>query len=77
MRSDYLDLHMYIFKRWVIDLVLEKKSMISVREELVPLLVRRQFRQHRAKADNPAGMSLLSKQKGNTKEICWQSFYNY
>lgn len=59
MRSNLLDVHAYVFKRWVLDLVVEKKSLVSIREELVPLLVRRQFRQHRAQPDNPTGVMCI------------------
>ncbi|KAG4095298.1 nucleotide-diphospho-sugar transferase [Neocallimastix lanati (nom. inval.)] len=34
------DAHLYIFKQWIFDLLLQKKNISSVRGELVPLLVR-------------------------------------
>ena len=37
------DSHLYIFKRWVIDLIAQKKAISSVREHLVPLLVKCQY----------------------------------
>jgi hypothetical protein len=60
MHADYMDAHVYIFRRWVLDFICEKKSMVSMREEVVPLLVRRQLRQHKARSDNAAGVCVLS-----------------
>nr|CAG8523558.1 7906_t:CDS:2 [Entrophospora candida] len=37
------DSHLYIFKRWVIDLIVNKKSISSIREQLIPLLVKCQY----------------------------------
>ena len=37
------DSHLYIFKRWVIDLITQRKAISSVREHLVPLLVKCQY----------------------------------
>ncbi|CAG8552929.1 12378_t:CDS:10 [Funneliformis caledonium] len=37
------DSHLYIFKKWVIDLIVQRKSISSVREHLVPLLVKCQY----------------------------------
>jgi len=34
------DAHLYIFKQWIFDLLLQKKNISSIRGELVPLLVR-------------------------------------
>ncbi|CAG8481368.1 7800_t:CDS:10 [Ambispora leptoticha] len=37
------DAHLYIFKRWVIDLIAQRKSISSVKEHLVPLLLKCQY----------------------------------
>ncbi|RUS31655.1 nucleotide-diphospho-sugar transferase [Jimgerdemannia flammicorona] len=37
------DAHLYIFKRWVIDLIAAKENLSSVRTDLIPLLVKCQF----------------------------------
>lgn len=34
------DAHLYIFKHWIIDMLLQKKNISSIRGELVPLLVK-------------------------------------
>ncbi|KAI9208807.1 nucleotide-diphospho-sugar transferase [Polychytrium aggregatum] len=35
--------HIYIFNRWVMDLIVQKKHISSLREELLPLLVKAQY----------------------------------
>ncbi|CAG8593747.1 4905_t:CDS:10 [Ambispora gerdemannii] len=37
------DAHLYIFKRWIIDLVAQRKAISSVKEHLVPLLLKCQY----------------------------------
>ncbi|TYZ62299.1 hypothetical protein PybrP1_009746 [[Pythium] brassicae (nom. inval.)] len=44
LHSDLYDAHFYIFAHWVIDLLLEKKYIASIKADLIPHLVRRQFR---------------------------------
>lgn len=44
LHSDLYDPHFYIFSHWVVDLLLEKKSIASIKADLIPHLVRRQFR---------------------------------
>ncbi|KAJ3085809.1 hypothetical protein HK102_013807, partial [Quaeritorhiza haematococci] len=41
--STLRDGHLYIFKRWVIDLIASKKQIGSIRSELIPMLVRAQY----------------------------------
>lgn len=43
-RLDLLDCHLYVFKRWVLDFLLENKHVESIKADLVPLLVRKQFK---------------------------------
>ena len=44
VHTDLLDTHFYIFAHWVLDLLDVKKRITSIKGELVPHLVRRQFR---------------------------------
>lgn len=42
--TNMLNAHLYVFKKWVIDLIVEKKNISSLQGELVPLLVSSQWR---------------------------------
>jgi translation initiation factor eIF-2B subunit gamma len=44
LHTDLLDAHFYVFAHWVLDLLDAKKRISSIKSELVPHLVRRQFR---------------------------------
>jgi translation initiation factor eIF-2B subunit gamma len=44
LRTDLYDAHFYIFSHWVLDLLVEKKYIASIKADLIPHLVRRQFR---------------------------------
>ncbi|XP_033115124.1 translation initiation factor eIF-2B subunit gamma-like [Anneissia japonica] len=46
--TSLLDAHMYIFKKWVIDYLSEHKNISSVKGELIPCLVKKQFIKKRA-----------------------------
>jgi translation initiation factor eIF-2B subunit gamma len=41
------DLHIYIFQRWVVDFLLQKPAITSLKHELIPLLAHQQFRRRR------------------------------
>ncbi|XP_071952872.1 translation initiation factor eIF2B subunit gamma-like isoform X2 [Antedon mediterranea] len=41
--TNLLDAHMYIFKKWVIDYLCEHRHISSVKGELIPSLVKKQF----------------------------------
>lgn len=43
IKTGLLDAHLYCFKRCVVDFLVENKSITSLRGELVPYLVRKQF----------------------------------
>lgn len=43
MHTDVLDAHCYVFSKWVLGLLDERPKISSVKFELVPYLVRRQF----------------------------------
>lgn len=42
--SQLRDSHLYIFKKWVIDVIAKSKSISSIRLDLVPLLLECQYR---------------------------------
>ncbi|KAI7867027.1 nucleotide-diphospho-sugar transferase [Spinellus fusiger] len=43
VHTDLQDAHLYIFKRWVLDMVADKESISSISEDLIPLLVKCQY----------------------------------
>lgn len=43
VRTDWSDRHVYIFSPWVRRLIVERKSLMTVQGDLLPLLVSRQF----------------------------------
>eukprot|EP00053_Salpingoeca_punica_P009476 m.84889 g.84889 ORF g.84889 m.84889 type:complete len:430 (+) comp15037_c0_seq1:137-1426(+) len=45
IHTDILDAHFYIFAKWVLAFLAENKRISSIRSELIPLLVRKQFAQ--------------------------------
>lgn len=52
LRQSARDVHTYVFARWVLDLLQEEASMLSLRDDLVPYLLGRQFRE----VDGAAGV---------------------
>lgn len=49
--SQLRDAHLYVFKKWVIDLIAAKKSISSIRNELLPLLIKCQYRERLAQKE--------------------------
>lgn len=43
VHTDLYDAHLYIFKRWVLDMVMDKENIVSISEDLVPMLVKCQY----------------------------------
>uniref|UniRef100_UPI00358EBA99 translation initiation factor eIF2B subunit gamma isoform X1 n=1 Tax=Myxine glutinosa TaxID=7769 RepID=UPI00358EBA99 len=43
IKTNLMDAHLYCLKKWVLDLLAEEKSISSVKGELVPFLVKKQF----------------------------------
>lgn len=43
IHSQLRDAHLYIFKRWVVDLALRTKA-VSIKEDIIPLLIEMQYR---------------------------------
>jgi len=42
--TNMLNAHLHIFKRWVVDLLVEQKTISSIQGELIPFLVKCQWR---------------------------------
>uniref|UniRef100_A0A8C4QJV1 Translation initiation factor eIF2B subunit gamma n=1 Tax=Eptatretus burgeri TaxID=7764 RepID=A0A8C4QJV1_EPTBU len=43
IKTSLMDAHLYCLKKWVLDLLTEERSIASIKGELVPLLVKKQF----------------------------------
>lgn len=43
LHTDLQDAHLYIFKRWVLDMVADKENISSISEDLIPMLVKCQY----------------------------------
>ncbi|XP_069769182.1 translation initiation factor eIF2B subunit gamma-like, partial [Narcine bancroftii] len=43
IKTALVDAHLYCLKKWVLDFLVENKSFTSIRGELIPYLVRKQF----------------------------------
>ncbi|ORZ03016.1 nucleotide-diphospho-sugar transferase [Syncephalastrum racemosum] len=57
IHTDLQDAHLYIFKRWVLDMVADKENISSISEDLIPMLVKCQYQQRmveREKVDDYA-----------------------
>ncbi|OQR89211.1 translation initiation factor eIF-2B subunit gamma [Thraustotheca clavata] len=61
MHTDLYDAHVYIFAHWILDLLAEKKHIASIKADLIPHLVRRQFRGRQALPESVRSR-LVSKQ---------------
>lgn len=57
IHKDLLDAHLYIFAHWVLDLLAEKKWISTVKGELVPYLVKKQFRKPKLVEPDSAGIT--------------------
>jgi len=44
VRTDLLDLHVYVLSPWVRKLLVHRRNIMSLQEDLIPLLIDRQFR---------------------------------
>lgn len=45
--KNLMDAHLYIIKKWVVDYLAENKSISSIKGELIPYLVNKQFQKHK------------------------------
>ncbi|KAI8367645.1 nucleotide-diphospho-sugar transferase [Radiomyces spectabilis] len=43
VHTDLQDAHLYIFKKWVLDMVVDKENISSISEDLIPMLVKCQY----------------------------------
>lgn len=43
VHTDLQDAHLYIFKRWVLDMLVDKENITSISEDLIPMLVKCQY----------------------------------
>ncbi|CAB9512992.1 Translation initiation factor [Seminavis robusta] len=43
LRTDWNDVHVYVFSPWVRRLIVERKSLLTIQGDLLPLLISRQF----------------------------------
>ncbi|KAJ3314863.1 hypothetical protein HDV04_005284 [Boothiomyces sp. JEL0838] len=64
LHSQLRDAHLYLFKRWVLELVAKNKNIVSVKSDLVPLLLEAQ---HRKLVYNREGIEAL--QDENSQDI--------
>ncbi|KAI8057777.1 nucleotide-diphospho-sugar transferase [Syncephalis plumigaleata] len=51
LHANLLDAHVYIFKRWVLDYLADQPRIISLREDLLPALVKMQWKRGRAERE--------------------------
>ncbi|XP_028417670.1 translation initiation factor eIF-2B subunit gamma-like [Dendronephthya gigantea] len=47
IKSDLLDGHLYIIKKWVVDFLISNKSINSIKGELIPYLIKKQYRKNK------------------------------
>ncbi|KAG1407640.1 hypothetical protein G6F60_002057 [Rhizopus arrhizus] len=52
VHTDLQDAHLYIFKRWVIDILADKENVESISEDLIPLLVKCQYQRKLVEREN-------------------------
>ncbi|KAL1931833.1 hypothetical protein VTP01DRAFT_8889 [Rhizomucor pusillus] len=50
--TDLQDAHLYIFNRWVLDLVADKEKISSISEDLIPMLVKCQYQKKMVEQEN-------------------------
>jgi translation initiation factor eIF-2B subunit gamma len=53
------DAHLYIFKHWVVDLIKEKEKISSIRQDLVPLIVKCQYQRKLVEIEDMAKCKYL------------------
>lgn len=87
MCSRLVDSHIYIFKKWVIDLLKNKDHMSTLKGEFLPYLIKKQMSKQAYPVDNQKGGSVLNtkitdevfefyKVPPHEKQIIETSFYN-
>ncbi|XP_077981499.1 translation initiation factor eIF2B subunit gamma-like [Glandiceps talaboti] len=51
IKTKLLDAHLYIMKKWIVDFLAEHKSISTIKGELLPYLVKKQFQKPKTKKD--------------------------
>lgn len=72
VKTSWNDVHVYSLPPWIRELLLSRKGLASLQEDLLPLLISRQFLGMKA----TFGTSVDQKEKGEEKENVKQSFAN-
>ncbi|XP_028833951.1 translation initiation factor eIF2B subunit gamma isoform X1 [Denticeps clupeoides] len=66
IRTGLLDAHLYCLKRCVVDFLVENKNISSIRGELIPYLVRKQFSKSVNLPNNKDEVEMSQKMEGQT-----------
>eukprot|EP00794_Sanderia_malayensis_P007780 gene7780-8626_t len=67
IQSNLIDAHMYIMKKWVLDFICEKMSFESVKSDVVPYLIKKQFSKVPNRRDEKLSSSIPSLIEGDAK----------
>jgi translation initiation factor eIF-2B subunit gamma len=70
LHTDLYDAHFYIFSHWVLDLLNEKKYIASIKSDLIPHLVRRQFRGPEALSESVRAQATSKQQLALSLSLC-------
>ena len=82
MNSRYLDSHIYILKHDALEILNEKVNITSIKGELIPYLIKTQFKRHRtnlverigSKQDSPASVDTNEKVQSNSSDLLEKLF---
>lgn len=74
VHTDLQDAHLYIFKRWVIDILADKENVESISEDLIPLLVKCQYQRKLVERENIEKCKEM-KEEGQRKTNDFRLFY--
>ena len=72
IRSNLTDCHLYLMKKWVIDYLADNENISSIKGELIPHLVKKQFTK-RKKADLPHTTESVTSQEVQTDILSYIS----
>lgn len=64
VHTDLQDAHLYIFKKWVIDMLQDKENITSISKDLIPMLVKCQYQRKMVEREQ------VDKCKHNFDEVC-------
>lgn len=68
--SRLVDSHIYILKKWVIDLLKKKDHMSTLKGEFLPYLIKKQMTKFTSPIDNQKGSVLSEKRSDDVLECC-------